>query len=370
MSARPEDAPSEALFSQSYREAQSRFCGATHAAGFELRSHPIDARGPAGEPLAIDVALLAQGGTQRTLVISSGTHGVEGYFGSAVQLALLQDGALLARAKQAASLVLIHAVNPYGFAHARRCNENNVDQNRNFVLDGARFAGAPAGYGALDDLLNPRTPPSGLDAFYLRAAAAIARAGFRELKNAVAQGQYEFPRGLFFGGTEPSQSQRILRAELAGWLGSSRRVLQLDLHTGVGKWGTYALCVDLPESHARVAQLKREFAASTVQAFDPSGVLYEIRGALGPWLEQCAPGVQYDCLLSEFGTYQGLRVLAALRYENRVHHYAPGDAALEREARLRMVEAFCPRAISWRRLVIQRALGVIGEAVHALGAGG
>jgi hypothetical protein len=370
MSARFGGAAPELLFSPSYRDAQSRFCGAAHAAGFELRSYPIDALGPDGEPLAIDVALAPHERARRTLVISSGTHGVEGYFGSAVQLALLQDGALLARAKEAASLVLIHAINPYGFAHARRCNEKNVDQNRNFVLDGARFAGAPEAYGQLDDLLNPPTPPGALDAFYLRAAAAIARAGFRQLKNAVAQGQYEFPRGLFFGGTEPTQSQRILRAELGGWLGASERVLHLDLHTGVGRWGTYALCVDLPESHARVARLKREFTASTVQAFDPSGVLYEIRGALGPWLEQCAPGVQYDCLLSEFGTYPGVRVLAALRYENRVHHYAAGDATLKRAARARMLEAFCPRATAWRRLVIERARGVIGEAVRALSPAG
>src|SRR5690349_19400804 len=122
MSARLSAVQPEALFSESYREAQSRFCGAAHAAGFELRSYPIDARGPEGEPLAIDVALLPHQGAKRTLAISSGTHGVEGYFGSAVQLALLEDGALLTRAKQAASLLLIHAVNPYGFAHARRCN--------------------------------------------------------------------------------------------------------------------------------------------------------------------------------------------------------------------------------------------------------
>ncbi len=359
----------EALFSESYREAQSRFCGAAHAAGFELRSYPIDERGPDGEPLAIDVALLPNARARGALVISSGTHGVEGYFGSAVQLSLLREGALLARAKHAASLVLIHALNPYGFAHARRCNEANVDLNRNFVLEGAEFAGAAQAYRALDPLLNPATPPTRADFFYLRAAAAVARSGFSQLKNAVAQGQYEYPRGLFFGGKHPSQTQRILRAELPGWLGESQRVLHLDLHSGVGKWGSYALCIDLPANGARVAQLAREFPGSVVQGLDPTGVLYEIRGVLGTWLSQLVPAVQYDCLLAEFGTYPALNVLAALRYENRVHHYAASDPALRQKARARTLEAFCPRANGWRRTVIARAMGAIGEAATALAQG-
>jgi hypothetical protein len=115
-----------------------------------------------------------------------------------------------------------------------------------------------------------------------------------------------------------------------------------------------------------VAQLTREFPTSVVQGLDPNGVLYEIRGVLGTWLAQRAPAVQYDCLLAEFGTYPALQVLAALRYENRVHHYAAGDQTLRQRARARALEAFCPRANGWRRAVIARALGAIGEAAGAL----
>jgi hypothetical protein len=196
----------------------------------------------------------------------------------------------------------------------------------------------------------------------------VLRSGFRQLKNAVAQGQYEFPKGLFFGGLEATQSQRILDSELGAWLGAAQRVLHLDMHTGVGKSGSYALCIDLPETHDRVTELKREFGAAQVQGFSPNGVLYEIRGALGPWLEQRTAGVRYDCLLAEFGTYPGLFVLAALRFDNRVRHYAGGDAELVRAAKDRMLEAFCPRAPAWRRLVIERALRVISQSVRALAA--
>ena len=56
--------------------------------------------------------------------------------------------------------VLLHALNPYGFAWLRRVNEHNVDLNRNFLLPGEAYRGSPAGYAALDPLLNPKSPPA------------------------------------------------------------------------------------------------------------------------------------------------------------------------------------------------------------------
>ena len=56
--------------------------------------------------------------------------------------------------------VLIHGVNPFGFSNLRRCNEDNVDVNRNFLESGDDYMGAPDGYAGLDSFLNPESPPS------------------------------------------------------------------------------------------------------------------------------------------------------------------------------------------------------------------
>ena len=86
------------------------------------------------------------------IVHSSGTHGVEGYLGAAVQIRFLHELYLrnekqqrLANNPRAASpsasnnkvrkILLIHAVNPHGMRHHRRTNENNVDLNRNVLSD-------------------------------------------------------------------------------------------------------------------------------------------------------------------------------------------------------------------------------------------
>jgi len=65
----------------------------------------------------------------------SGIHGIEGFAGSAVQLALLDKwnrGELDGKP----TIVLVHVMNPFGMANWRRWNENSVDLNRNLLLDG------------------------------------------------------------------------------------------------------------------------------------------------------------------------------------------------------------------------------------------
>jgi Protein of unknown function (DUF2817) len=75
----------------------------------------------------IDVAVLRR--SIRSMIIHvSGTHGVEGFAGSAVQSALLSE---LGTAEELTdmsrpTIVFIHALNPFGFARLRRWNENGV----------------------------------------------------------------------------------------------------------------------------------------------------------------------------------------------------------------------------------------------------
>lgn len=355
------------FFSSDYGLARTRFRTAAERAGFELAAYPIDAKGPDGSALTIDVARKGKVNARRSLVVSSGTHGVEGFFGSAVQLALLERRLSGHVIDSERSIVLVHAINPYGFAWRRRVNEDNIDLNRNFLLPGQPFSGAPPAYGELDALLNPSRPPSALEPFLLVAGLKILRHGFAALKSAVAQGQYDFPQGVFFGGHGPSQSQRIFTQHAPAWLGTPERVLHLDFHTGLGAWASYALCVDLPVEHPRVAQLKSEFGADNVQSYDPKGVMYEIRGALGSFLASRFPNTQYDCLLAEFGTYSPLRVLQAMRRENCVHLHARTNAALDARAKQELVEVFCPKADAWRETVVERALSVCDRALQLCG---
>ncbi len=141
-------------FSESYAEARAKFCGAAAEAGGALRSwfNP-HAKGPNGELLYLDTARFGPADAANMLVMISSTHGVEGHCGSGAQIAWLRTGGPAKLPKDTGAL-LVHAINPYGFAWTRRVNEDNVDLNRNFV-DHDKGYPKNDGYLAIADAILP-----------------------------------------------------------------------------------------------------------------------------------------------------------------------------------------------------------------------
>ena len=118
-------------FSPSYRIAREKFLAAARAAGLPVESLPHPLPGREGEALAMDVARDGSPDAGRVLIVSSACHGVEGYCGSGVQVAMLQDAEWRARAAAAGvAVVFIHALNPYGFSWLRRVNEGQRIKTR------------------------------------------------------------------------------------------------------------------------------------------------------------------------------------------------------------------------------------------------
>ncbi|MBL4850326.1 MAG: DUF2817 domain-containing protein [Planctomycetes bacterium] len=362
--------PGSEHFSGDYAVARARFRSAAEAVGATLEAHPIGQRGPQGEDLCIDAAVLGSDRPRRTVVVSSGLHGVEGFVGSAVQHAVLTNQLACPSAIPSdVRVVILHALNPYGFAWVRRVNERNVDLNRNFLRPGERFGGAPDGYAELDGLLNPRRAPRRLSLLKLKAALKIARHGMGALKNSVAGGQYEYPLGLFYGGAEPQKTQEILAAELGRWIGSetTERVYHVDLHSGLGPAGSYKLLVDHPAGAPAVAELSRHFGSDVVQPWEPNqGVAYEITGGLGTWCQEKFPDNGYDVLVAEYGTRPILEVIEGLHHENRAHHWGggPTDPSTLYAKRL-LMEAFAPSDPAWRQTVVPRGEHIVKRALLA-----
>lgn len=237
-------------------------------------------------------------------------------------------------------------------AWLRRTNENNVDLNRNFQVKDAQWSGAPALYRVLDSLLNPKSAPA-RDAFMVRAAAVTMRYGFHRVKQAIGQGQYEYERGLFFGGHAMEAGPRLFCAWLQAHLARSAYVFALDLHTGLGRRGTDTLVLEPSVAATAVETLSSALARPLVDPSQPS-VAYTVRGNFGAALPPLLPHAKIDFVLQEIGTYPPLKVLHALREENRWHWY--GDGGLEHPAKLRFREALCPKAAEWREKALDRGV--------------
>jgi len=155
------------LFSDTYFEARTRFVDAT-----KVLSYRSSYSGPEDQPLSTEVAYLGDPDADSLLVSIAGTHGVEGYCGSAAQLSLLQSE-LADSLGGSVGILLIHALNAHGFAWDRRVTAEGCDLNRNFV-DFTKPLPENPGYDELADHL----VPSDLSAESLAVAErAIAESG-------------------------------------------------------------------------------------------------------------------------------------------------------------------------------------------------
>ena len=355
---------SKSHFSSSYEEAKRRFTEAADRAGARMSSYSIEIDGAAADEFTIDVAILGPAQAP-ALVSSSGVHGVEGFLGSAIQLAQLQK--LRGQVVDDVRWVFIHAVNPFGFSQIRRFNELNVDLNRNFLPDVCQHAGASAGYVRLNNFLNPQTPPSRFEPFLVKAIWNIARYGMGSLKQSIAQGQYEYPRGIFYGGSAPSQAVQVINQHSAEWIGPAKQVLHVDFHSGLGAFGDYKLLLAELMGSDKCKWYERVFGRDFVEATQESaGTAYRASGPMGEWLQDRFSDVDYRFVTAEFGTYHPVRVLASIRAENRAHHFSLDTSQAFCNAKRELMECFCPADQTWRRRVVASGLEILSQGVSGL----
>ena len=349
-------------FSADYSTARERFCAA--AAGTATWSSRLDipGAGPQGEPLTVDIAWLGERSASQLLLHTSGLHGVEGFAGSAIQLGLLAEPPKLAAD---CALVLVHILNPYGMAWLRRVNSENVDLNRNFIFSGSRRQGASEAYTLLNPLLNPRYPPRP-DLFYLQASSALLRFGYRQLKAAIACGQSTFPRGLFYGGDRLQPEVLAYRRWLQKNLQQPKRLLVVDVHTGLGRAGQESLFHELCATPT--ADLNRRLDCRLTTAKQRNKVLgYEVLGGHQELFRDRRPGVTADFITQEFGSRPALAVLRALRAENQWHHYGTGSC--EHPSKLALQRAFTLSSAGWRQQIEQQGISLVQSGLEMLAGG-
>jgi len=353
-------------FPASYAEAREHFLETAERAGCQTESWIIPHRGPADNALAIDLARWGAPDARRWLLVSSGLHGTEGPLGSAVQFALLnwlRDHSEV----QDVGVVFLHALNPYGYAWLRRNNEENVDLNRNFLLPGEEYKGAHPLYRHVYHRFEPDTLPWRFESFALKAGWLILRHTRAALQTSLPIGQYDFPRGLFFGGQGPSYLQHLLRSHLRASMPDAQEIAHLDFHSGLGRWAECKLLIDVDREHHDGEWFSRWAPRHSIESAAESKTAYLARGSLGPWMHKTIfPGCEYRYATAEFGTYGPVRVLKALFDELRVHFACDPDHPLYQRVKRMVSETFVPSSPLWRQTVLARGLDLCIRCVRAL----
>ncbi|MDB4285435.1 M14 family metallopeptidase [bacterium] len=361
-------AATEGYFSSDYQEARDKFLQACSAAGARVESFKNPRRGPEGETLFTDVALLGTADAETVLVLGSGTHGVEGFAGSGIQVGLLREG-VGSNLKPNVRIVMIHAINPYGFAHLRRFNEENIDLNRNFLEHAGSYP-ANYGYEELRYEISPRNISRWAEAkSYAKLFLYRLRKGEAALRRAVNGGQYSHPQGLFFGGRSEAWSNTMLRKIAIRYLSDAKKVVFVDFHTGLGSFGDAEIILNVSEESPAFLRATKWWGDKSRSTASGESVSIHLAGTLKLAFPDMIPGVEVTAVSLEFGTVSSRKVFSALRAENWLHHYGGNDKSRAKDIKEDLLRAFYPDDDEWKHKVWRQGREAVDEVLNFLQGG-
>lgn len=380
-------------FSESYAEARGKFLSAAEAIGAEIHSLQV-AKDDSGD-YQMDVAII-RGTGAGLLVISSGTHGVEGYAGSAIQICILRQLAER-RTSFGPTVALVHAVNPYGMAHFRRFNENNVDLNRNALFPRqfeklAREDGLRDLYARFDPLFNPPSAPTLCNAYFsywVKTLCNVACHGTRQLKTAIVAATYTQSKGIYYGGQTLQRSHVVLRDFMTAQFSSTRadQVGWVDIHSGLGPCGVDVVMGssrDNDELMPFIPAVAGECDGVQTLSVKKTDDIIKLR-CENPQIDTSGPtnqagGYEFTvgsldsdewlgqffrpdsgrvlAVTQEFGTLPGVMVARAVMFENMAFHY---DRSNHEYWRTMTRDAFYVRTPDWKARVLRRGIDVFGK---------
>lgn len=356
------------VFSDSYLEARQKFLAAAPTS----TAYRCSTNGPSGEALFTDAAYFGRPDAKRLLVLVSGTHGPEGYCGSAAQLLFLQ-AKFHEGLPSSTALLFIHALNCYGFAWDRRVTAEGCDLNRNFI-DFSKPLPPNPGYEELAEHLVPADiTPEGIR----RADAAIAAYrsvhGEQKFREAISSGQYSRPGGRHYGGTEPTEARRTLERIAIDFNVAARdQVIIIDYHTGLGPYGYGELQCEQPSGLSGYERAVSIFGPSVTSPDLGTSTGVIISGSQDEfWQRSLGDRHIYVCL--EFGTFgpQDVRARDTGRNDAWLFMYQPEEADSELGRKIRKASKlyFYPQTLDWEEMVIWRSHLVHRQAVEALTSG-
>ena len=356
-------------FAGSYAGARRKFLDAAAQAGVSVESKPHPLKGRDGEELAMDVARDGRADTGTLLVLSSACHGVEGFCGSGVQVAALRDAAWRKEAEvKGVAVLYIHGLNPYGFSHLRRSTHENVDLNRNFH-DFARPLPVNEAYRDVQPLLLPdEWPPTSQNAADI--ARYLATNGESAYQAAVTRGQHEFPDGLFFGGTQPSWSNRTLREVLRTHGQSATRIAWIDIHTGLGPAGVGERIYAAGDDHATLRRARDWWGGGgktpVTSIYDGSSSSALLTGMMFNAVYDECPHAEYTGIAIEYGTVPMMETLQALRAQQWLDRHPESAPSLAEQIRQQVKDAFYTDTVVWKEQVVAQSREALWQAADGL----
>jgi hypothetical protein len=349
-------------FYNSYEEIRVHLQELTAELGVEISSYPIDAE----DDLYIDSFYLPSNGEKTNLIVlTTGVHGMEGYIG-ATMLDVFFKEVYPTLDKEDTGVLVVANVNPYGMKYLRRYNENNVDLNRNFILDWDSFdLASNKEYPKVDKFLGPTGKIGNAlwheVGFYLSLGKTAITDGADTISDALLTGQYEYPQGVYYGGNGDEASTVFLKDVFSQCLDSDyENIVHIDLHSGYGPRYNMVIFNSIYET-MNEAESQKAFGYDYVIAYD-SESFYATTGDTTDFFYRLAEQKQAEADLYstcfEFGTIGDafFDTILSLKYtvdENRNHWYPTNNKISAQVVHENYMELYYPTETAWREKTVE-----------------
>jgi len=355
------------FFSANYSAARALFRRSAESAGlaFNVHKHPL--LGPNEEELSTDTVLIGSGDARKLVVLISGTHGVETLCGSACQTQFLAEQKWQALPSDTAVL-LVHALNPWGAAHLRRNNEDNVDLARNFlnfdepVPQNTKYEKLRAAIDCSEFRGLERDRADQIHAEF------VSTNTINEYVDAVMGGQYQYANGFAYGGNEPVWSNRLLGKILAPYSPSAKQVRVVEYHSGLGPYGYgSAVTMQTGEDLERVRSVYGCWVDAPNDTSDQHAErFHQVRGHPTDGISSAFPDAVLSAIVLEFGTYPPFQSLRALLDDHWLTHYGDVRSQTGGEIKKKILEYHYPADPDWQQAVADRSSQVIEQTFRGL----
>ena len=301
---------------------------------------------------------------EHLIVLTTGVHGMEGYIGS-VMLDVFFDDIYHMLDTEDVGVLIVANVNPYGMKYMRRYNENNVDLNRNFILDWESFdLTSNKDYPEVKEFLQPEKKIGNAlwheVGFYANLAKEALTKGADKVSDALLTGQYEYPQGVYYGGNGDEKSTTYLKGVFNDCLESDyENIVHIDIHSGYGPRYNMVIFNSVYDTITE-AETREAFGYDNVISFD-SEAFYATTGDTTDYFYRLAESKNTDKTLFstcfEFGTIGDsfMDSILSLKYtvdENRNHWHPTENGTSAEIVFENYKELFYPTETQWREKTI------------------
>ena len=332
-------------FSETYQQARNKFLLACENHQLDVWNYQNHAmKGADGEVLYTDIAVIGDTGARNVLIISSGTHGVEGYCGSALQLYALEQG-LRDIISHDCVCYIVHAINPYGFSYHRRVNEDNVDLNRNFI-DFMQPLPYNSNYRMFKGFIYRYIQETGSRTETDAACAYIEKFGEKKYQEAITSGQYTDDTDIYFGGKQATWSNVTWMNFIRRVVSHASHVIHIDIHTGLGPFGKQTLIYTGDPSKSAFQMACKCYWKNNLLV--PGNELTpNVNGPLPSSFNIFKDRTHVIGVAPEFGTVPLQHMLSTLIDENLSWNEGHRTSGERKEIINRMRHCFCPDDTGW-----------------------